>query len=104
MSEQSIGRTTIVWKRSNPLLKVVLAVLIVFSIAAMAALGWAGSNLSRRNRELTEQASKLELENNALENKIDSLGTESSIRQIAEEELGMVESNTILIQPEAIVK
>lgn len=104
MAEQSIGKTTIVWKRSNPLLKVVLAVLIVFSIAAMAALGWAGGNLHRRNRELTEQASKLVLENNALEKKIDSLGTESSIRQIAEEELGMVESNTILIQPEAIVK
>lgn len=104
MAEQSIGRTTIVWKHSNRLLKGILAVLIVFSIAAMAALGWAYANLGRRNRELTEQASKLELENNALENKIDSLGTESSIRQIAEEELGMVDPNTILIQPEAIVK
>lgn len=104
MAEHAIGKTTIVWKRSNPLLKGILAVLIVFSIAAMAALGWAGANLNRRNRELTEEASKLELENHALENKIDTLGTESGIRQIAEEELGMVDPNTILIQPEAAVK
>lgn len=103
MAQQSIGQTTIVWRRSNPLLKGILAALIVFSMAALVALSWVGAGVRSQNKALEQEALKLEAENQGLERKIDALGTESSIRQIAKEELGMVEANTILIQPEKVV-
>lgn len=104
MAHGTIGQTTIAWKRSNPLLKVILAVLIVFSIAAMTALGIVGADLRRQNRQMQQEALELETENEGLERRIDALGSESSVRQIAKEELGMVESGTVLLQPEAAVK
>lgn len=99
MHQQVIGSTAIVWKRSNMLLKVILAALIVFSVAAMSALGWVHAGIRSQTEELSREAQRLVIENQALNRKINALGTEASVRQIAKEELGMVPADTVLITP-----
>lgn len=99
MHQQMIGSTAIVWKRSNLFLKIILAALIVFSVAAMSALGWVHAGIRVQTAELRREALRLELENQALERRIAALGTEASVRQIAKEELGMVPADTVLITP-----
>lgn len=90
----------IVWKKSNSVVKWLLVVLIVFSAAALAALGWVHAGIRAQTQELSEQVLEMEIKNQALERRIDAIGTEQSIRQIASEELGMVSGNAVLIQPE----
>lgn len=104
MPQQSFGQTTVVWKRSNKLLKWILAVLIVLFVAAMVALVWVSADVHARNKALEEEILRLETENQSLEHKIEALGSDSGIRQIAREELGLVDPNTILLQPEEAVK
>lgn len=99
MHQQMIGSTAIVWKRSNLLLKIILAALIFFSVAAMSALGWVHTGIRAQTEALRREAIQLELENQTLERKIAALGTEASVRQIAKEELGMVSADTVLITP-----
>ena len=41
----------------------------------------------------------MEQENDDLQEKTDQLGTSSSIKEIAREELGLVDPDTILIEP-----
>ena len=85
---------------SSPLLKVLVIVLILFSMAALISLGWVQHSLSVRTEELLQEAAGLEHENQELEHKIQSLGSVESVKDIAQEELGLVSPDTIIIKPE----
>ena len=98
MQEQKKFRVE--FRSSSNLLKIVVVVLIVFSMAALLALGWMNSGLRERTQAQKDAAAALEQENRDLQEKIDNVDTVQGVEDIAREELGLVDPNTIVIQPE----
>jgi len=85
---------------TSALLKILLIVLIVFSIVALIALRWVHNGILFQIDELKEEASGLEYANEELERKMGELGSVQSIQDIAKDELGLVDPDTILIDPQ----
>ena len=99
MQEQKKFRVE--FRSSSNLLKTVVAVLIVFSMAALLALGWMNSGLWEKTQTQKDAAAALEQENRDLQEKIDNVDTVQGVQDIAREEMGLVDPNTIVIQPES---
>ena len=85
---------------ASNILKILLIVLIIFSIVALAALRWVHSGILSEIDELKQEASGLEHANSELEQKTEELGSVQSIQDIAKEELCLVDPDTILIEPD----
>ena len=88
-------RVRIVYRRSKPLTKMVVAVAIVLSIAALISLGIAKHAAQERAAALQQQTQALALENEALRQDIDQLGTVESIQKLAQELLDLVMPGTV---------
>ena len=82
---------------ASNILKILLIVLIIFSIVALAALRWVHSGILSEIDELKQEASGLEHANSELEQKTEELGSVQSIQDIAKEELGLMDPNTVII-------
>ena len=82
---------------ASHILKVILILLILFSIVALVALRWVHNGILTQIDELKDEASGLEYANEVLDQKTEELGSVQSIQDIAEEELGLVDPDTILI-------
>ena len=89
----------LVYKRSSNVTKIVVLSAIVICMAALIILGGAIRDARARADALRTQASRLEQENNRLSALIDSLGTVAGIEQIAREELGLVDPDSVIITP-----
>ena len=100
VQEQKRKKFRIEWRSSSKLLKIVVAALIVFSMAALLALGWMGKGMAERTQAQKDAAAALEQENRDLQEKIDKVDSVEGVRDIAKEELGLVDPDTIVIQPE----
>ena len=87
----------LVFYRSSPVVKIVAVVAIVFSMLAVTAVTWVRLEVQDRTNQLRGEAALLEQENAALSAKIAILGSVQGVRQIAEEELGLVDPDTIII-------
>ncbi len=85
---------------ASNILKIILTILILFSIVALIALRWVHNGILTQIDELKEEASDLEHANEELDQKTQELGSVQSIEDIAKEELGLVDPDTILIDPE----
>ena len=85
---------------ASNILKIILIVLILFSIVALVALRWVHDGILDQIDNLKDEASGLEYANEVLEQKTEELGSVQSIQDIAKEELGLVDPDTILIDPE----
>ena len=85
---------------ASNILKIILIILILFSIVALVALRWVHNGILAQIGELKEEASGLEYANEVLEQKTEELGSIQSIQDIAKEELGLVDPDTVLIDPE----
>ncbi len=85
---------------ASNILKVILILLILTSIVALIALRWVHTGILTEITDLKEEASGLEYANEELDRKTEQLGSVQSIQDIAEEELGLVDPDTILIDPE----
>ena len=85
---------------ASNILKIVLIVLILFSVVALVSLRWVHNGILIQIAELKDEASGLEYANEVLEQKTEELGSVQSIQDIAKEELGLVDPDTILIDPE----
>ena len=95
-----IGRKfQIVFRPSTTLLKIVVIVLIVFSTAALIALSWVRQSVLVQTEDMRQQAVELQQQNEDLEHKISILGSVQSVEQIAQEELGLVKPDTVIITP-----
>ncbi len=90
----------LVYQRSKPLTKCVVLAALVLSIAALTVLGFARQHAQAKADALRQQAQQLALENEKLEKDIDQLGSVQSIEQIAAEELGLVDPDTVIIETE----
>lgn len=93
-----IGKVQITFGQSSKLLKLVVMVLILVSSAALIALGWAEYDIKKQTASMAEQAAQVEYENGILQRNIDELGSIKSVERIAQEELGMVSPDTVLIE------
>ena len=80
-------------------LKVLLLALILASAAALAAIGIVRSQIRQQTQAALDQAAVLEQENDQLTEKKENLGSSSSIKEIAKEELGLVDPDTVIIDP-----
>ena len=85
---------------ASHILKIILILLILFSIVALIALRWVHNGILTQIDELKDEASGLEYANEELDRKTEELGSVQSIQDIAKEELGLVDPDTILIDPE----
>lgn len=87
--------------RPSPMaLKIVVTVLIVFSMGALIALRWVHNAIRAQTENLRSEAAAIEYANSELEEKTKNLGSVQSIRDIAKEELGMVDPNAVIIDAE----
>ena len=96
----TLGKVQIIWRHSSLLLKTLVIVLIVFSMAAMAALGWVRMSIQNQTGQMLAEAAALEEKNKELNQRIQSIDAVDTIQSIAEEELGLVTPDTVLIRPE----
>ncbi len=90
----------LVFRRSSRTTLTVIAVALVLSTVALIALS--GVIRDKRNdlEDTKNQAITMEQEKSRLERYIEELGTLPAIIRIAGEKLGLVEPDTVVIQPE----
>ena len=93
-----LSRFQLQYRRTPTLNKVVVAAAIVLSSLTLVSLRLAHWEAKARLAELTQQIAAQEQSNDALRQDIDELGTTDSIREIAREELGLVDRDTIIIE------
>ena len=80
-------------------LKIIIAALLLACSVALIALGVVHSRIQQKTREALDQAAALEQENADLADKTENLGSSNVIKEIARDELGLVDPGTILIDP-----
>lgn len=81
--------------------KVMLIIAILFAMMALLALRMATTDLNNRTEDLRRKAMAMEQENKDLQENIGILGSVQSIIQIARDELGLVDPNTVILGPES---
>ena len=93
-----LNRFQLQYRRTPTLHKVVVAAAIVLSSLTLISLRPGHWEAKAKLSELQQRANLLEEENRELRDDIDRLGTTDSIRDIAMEELGLVDPDTIIIE------
>ena len=83
---------------ASNILKIILILLILFSIVALIALRWVHNGILTQIDDLKQEASGLEHANDVLDQKTEDLGSVQSIQDIAKEELGLIDPDTIIIE------
>ena len=96
---KTIRNVQFVFRPSSALLKIVVIVLIVFSMAALISLSWVRQSIQVKTEDMRQQALELQQQNENLEEKISILGSNQSVEQIARDELGLVTPDTVIITP-----
>lgn len=89
----------LVYRRSSLALKILVLVTLLVSAAALIALRLSMSSYQDQSKVLQSQAAQLQQENEALEEDIAALGTKDSIREIAKEELGLMDPESKFFNP-----
>ena len=95
-----IGKVKVARRRSRLLTKVVVLVAVLLSIATLSTLLLVIHSTRAQTEMLRNEAIQLERDNNRLEEYIREMGTIKGLLRIAQEELGLVEPGTIIIDPE----
>jgi cell division protein FtsB len=95
-----VRRIQVEFRPSRPLTKIVVIVAIVLSMAALTTLRLAQDRIEAQTNDMLAEAARLEQENQELQDKIDTMDTVEGVVDIAQEELGLVEPDTIIIKPE----
>ena len=96
---ENLKKIKFIPRRGSLLGKAVLLSVVVFSTATMLVMGSAVVQSRQRAEDLRQSALALEQEQQDLQNRIDDLGTDEAVRQIAQEELGLVDPDTVIIIP-----
>lgn len=94
-------KVKVILRPSPTVLKVMIIVLILFSMGALIALRWVSNNIRQETENIQKEAAAVEQENSDLQKKIDDLGSVKSVEEIAEEELGLVSPDTVIIDPQS---
>ena len=100
MKDFKTGKVKVRLRPAPAALKIALIALIVFSVCALVALRWVHNGIVEATAEKQQQAAALEGTNADLQERIDKAGSVQGIQDIARDELGLVNPDTVLIQPE----
>ena len=95
-----IGKVKVARRRSRLLTKVMVLVAVLLSIATLLTLLLVIHATRAQTEALRAEATQLERDNSRLTEYIQEMGTIKGLIRIAQEELGLVEPGTILIDPE----
>ena len=87
--------------KGRKLTVIVLIIAIVLSMGALAALHISMALIQSDTEDLRQQAIHLTAENEELQSDIDQVGSIQSIVEIAEEELGLVQPDSVFYKPES---
>lgn len=99
MSNRSnpLSKIKLVYRPGKTITKVALLGVIVLSTVALITIHSAISSNEKRLESNRSQAIGLEQENSDLERKKNELGSKDSVIEIAEEELGLVDKDTVIL-------
>ena len=89
-----------IYRRSHPAVKILVIVAIVFSMLAVTAMTWVRAKIQDRTDALRWEAAQLEQDNRDLSGILDASDSVESVEQMAEDELGLIESGSVLIDTE----
>lgn len=95
------SRIQLVKRRSKKLTVVMIVIAIVLSMGALTALHLSKTALENHTADLRDKAAHLEAENAELEEDIKQVDSVQGLVEIAEEELGLVQPDTIFFKPES---
>ena len=90
----------VVFRRSPVAARVAVLVVLLVCTALLVTLSFMTAEARQKAAALKQQAAELEQQNAALEERIDGLNTLEGIEQIAKEELGLVDPDTIIFDTE----
>ena len=96
---QSYNAVKVTFRKGSLLIKVILLAVLVLGIGAMLTLKSTMGKTKAETEALRIQAAELERENGKLRQYIEELGTVQGIVRIAQEELGLVEPDSIIFDP-----
>lgn len=100
MAKKKTARTIeVVLCPSSTALKITVAVLILCSTAALLALNWVQAGLRAETEKLLAEAAAVEYDNEMLKERTGKSDSLQMVRSIAREELGLVDPDTIVIDP-----
>ena len=97
---ENLKRIKPVYRRSSNRMKIFVIAIIIFGIAGLFVIRGALGSINAANRDLENQATALEQENEDLAGKISIQGTKEAVIQIAREFLDLVTPDTVIVQPE----
>ncbi len=97
-----LKRIRFVYRRSNNMTKTVVMAALLLSMAALLVLHGAITAAETELQEKRALAAQLEQERDKLNDSIGSLGSADSVDQIARDELGLVDPDSIVITPAII--
>ena len=86
------------FRKSSPATKIVASVAIVLSILALIALGLAKDEITAQVNAMRSEAAPLEAENQRITDRLNAQDSIVSVQQIAQEELGLVDPDTVIIE------
>lgn len=93
-------KVRIVFRRGSLALKLAVLAVVTLSLFTLLVV-WVYKQQAKKDYEdLRDQAIVLEQENSRLQEAIEMLGSIKSVAQIAKEKLGLVDPDTIIIEPE----
>ncbi len=103
MAKNAYPRKTvkIVLRPAGVVLTVCVTLLAVFSMGALIALDWVHGGIQQETERLRQEAAAIEYANEELVEKTARLDSIQSIQEIAREELGLVDSRTVAIEPQS---
>ena len=87
------------FRRSSNQMKLIVIGIIVFGCIGLFALRSTIRNTQESNALLVTQAAQLEQDVDTLNQQINIAGSVEGVEQIAQDELGLVSPDTVLIQP-----
>ena len=96
----SLADVKVVRRKSSTLTRIVIVTAIVLSVAALLTLRFATDAALRRTEALRQQAVILEQEGQRLEEYESQKGSLQEIFRIAQEKLGLIFSDSVILQPE----
>ena len=89
----------VVFRRGSTVMKAMVLCALVLCMALLITLGAMTTQARAKRDALMTQAGLLEQQNANLKQRIDGLDTPGGIEQIANEELGLVDPDTVIFKP-----
>ena len=93
-----LSRIRLVYRRSSPLLKCVVAATLVLATVALLAIRGSVLEHQKHTEQLRKEAAALEAQNQQLQEDMGLQNTIEGILKIAREKLGLVDPDTVIFE------